>query len=46
MIADMQSPEFVEYITELSSDKYGVDLKQRKQEPEAPAASFRKLNVD
>lgn len=49
MIADMQSPEFRNYIKDLSSDRYGVDLKQRKQDikqDDAPVASFRKLNVD
>lgn len=45
MIADMMSPEFREYIKDLSSDKYGVDLKER-QNDDAPAASFRKLNID
>lgn len=48
MIADMQSPEFRNYMKNLSSDRYGVDLKQRKQEKQddPPVASFRKLNVD
>lgn len=45
MIADMNSPSFREYIKDLSSDKYGIDLNNRKQD-EAPAASFRKLNID
>lgn len=46
MIADMQSPDFMAYIKELSSGKYGVDLKMRKEGEDVPAASFRKLNVD
>lgn len=45
MISDMMSPDFREYIKNLSSDKYGVDVKQRKQD-DTPVASFRKLNVD
>lgn len=48
MIADMNTPEFRSYIKNLSSDKYGVDLKARAKDKasEAPVASFRKLNVD
>lgn len=45
MIEDMLSPEFREYMKDLSSENYGVDLKVRKQD-DAPVASFRKLNVD
>ena len=47
MIQDMLKPEFRNYITELSSDKYGVDLdKKDKKDKDVPVASFRKLNVD
>ena len=45
MIADMIKPEFRDYIKDLSSSKYGVDLKKRAQD-DAPVESFRKLNVD
>jgi hypothetical protein len=44
MLADMQSNDFREYIKHLSSDEYGVDLKERKND-DTPVASFRKLNV-
>ncbi|XP_053402132.1 uncharacterized protein LOC123548576 isoform X1 [Mercenaria mercenaria] len=45
MLEDMMSPEFREYIRDLSSEKYGVDLKERKQD-HTPEESFRKLNVE
>ena len=45
MIEDMMKPEFREYIKELSSSKYGVDLAKKKQSIPT-VASFRKLNID
>lgn len=45
MIADMIKPEFVEYMKNLSSGRYGVDVEKRKMD-DAPVESFRKLNVD
>lgn len=45
MIEDMMKPEFREYMKELSSDKYGVDLDRKKQSIPT-VASFRKLNID
>lgn len=45
MIADMMKPEFREYIKDLSSSRYGVDLGQKKQSIPT-VASFRKLNID
>ena len=45
MIQDMMQPEFRNYIKELSSSKYGVDLGQKKQSMPT-VASFRKLNID
>ncbi|XP_045179350.2 alpha-tocopherol transfer protein-like [Mercenaria mercenaria] len=44
MLEDMMKPEFRQYIKDLSSDKYGVDMEKRKKNDD-PAASFRKLNV-
>lgn len=46
MIADMMRPEFRNYMLELSSGKYGVDLEKKKKSDNTPVASFRKLNVD
>ncbi|XP_045166171.2 retinaldehyde-binding protein 1-like [Mercenaria mercenaria] len=46
MIEDMVKPDFREHITEISSEKYKVDLKKRKPTDNPPEASFRKLNVD
>ena len=46
LIAELQTPEFVNYIKEHTSPKYGADLELRKKEPQVPVASFRKLNVD
>ncbi|XP_045194407.2 alpha-tocopherol transfer protein-like [Mercenaria mercenaria] len=45
MIEDMMSPEFREYIKDLSCEKYRVDLKERKED-DTPTESFRKLNVE
>lgn len=45
MIADMMKPEFRNYIMDLSSKKYGVDLERKKQSIPT-VASFRKLNTD
>jgi hypothetical protein len=45
LLADMQRDDFREYIKHLSSDKYGVDLKECKND-DTPVASFRKLNID
>ncbi|XP_052212993.1 retinaldehyde-binding protein 1-like isoform X2 [Dreissena polymorpha] len=45
MLSDLQCPEFCNYMKDLSSEKYGVDLDHLKQN-DAPVASFRKLNVD
>lgn len=45
MIADMMRPDFRDYIKNLSSSKYGVDLEKRVQD-DAPVESFRKLNID
>ena len=44
MIEDMMKPEFRNYIKDLSSSKYGVDLEKKKQSLPT-VASFRKLNV-
>ena len=46
LIAELQTPEFVNYIKEQTGPKYGADLELRKKEPQVPVASFRKLNVD
>lgn len=46
MIADMMKPEFRNYIKDLTSDKYGVDLEQAKTPGMHPVSSFRKLNID
>ena len=44
--AKLKSKEFVDYIKEITSEKYGIDVsKKPKAEPEYQA-SFRKLNVD
>lgn len=45
MIADMMKPEFRNYMNELSSGKYKVDLSKKPKEAE-PVATYRKLNVD
>ena len=45
MIDDMMKPEFRNYILDLSSDKYGVDLDKKKQSSPT-VATFRKLNID
>ena len=45
MIEDMMKPEFRNYIIELSSNKYGVDLDKKKQSIPT-VSSFRKLNID
>lgn len=46
MIEDMMRPEFRNYVVELSSGKYGVDLEKKKKAEMTPVASFRKLNID
>lgn len=47
MIADMMKPEFRNYIKDLTSSKYGVDIKSKPADPGLPhVASFRKLNID
>lgn len=46
LINDMMRPEFRNYIVDLSSGKYGVDLAKKKAAESVPAASFRKLNTD
>ena len=46
LIAELQTPEFVNYIKEHTGPKYGADLELQKKEPQVPVASFRKLNVD
>ena len=46
MLADMKSDGFREYIKNLSSEKYGVDIQERKNTDTPVAASFRKLNID
>jgi hypothetical protein len=43
-IEDIQKPEVVQYLQELHSGSYSVDLTQKPDDIEA--ASFRKLNVD
>lgn len=43
MIEDLTKQEFRDYIKDLSSGKYGIDMKKRKDVDE-PAASYRKLN--
>ena len=45
MIADMNKPEFLDYIRDVTSTKYGVDL-DRSKKGTHPVASFRKLNID
>ena len=46
MIADMMKPDFRNYIRDITSDKYGVDLEQAKTQGMHPVSSFRKLNID
>ncbi|XP_052266579.1 alpha-tocopherol transfer protein-like [Dreissena polymorpha] len=48
MIEDMRRPEFLTYIRDLSSGKYGVDKSRipAKTSDESPAASYRKINTD
>ena len=45
MIEDMLRPEFRDYMKDLSSNKYGVDLEKKKLALPTDA-SFRKLNID
>ena len=46
MIADMQKPEFVRYMKDLTDpDKHGVDLSLKPKDEES-VETFRKLNVD
>ena len=45
MIDDMMKPEFRNYIKELTSSKYRVDLSQKPKETE-PVATYRKLHID
>ena len=45
MINDMLKPEFRNYMTNISSSKYGVDL-SLKPKNDVPVATFRKLNID
>ena len=44
MIADMLKPEFRNYMKEISSSKYTVDL-SKKPKTDTPIASYRKLDV-
>ena len=46
MIASMNEDKFRKYIMDLSSDRYGVDVKIRKQAEPTAEASFRKLNIE
>lgn len=46
MLKEMLDPKFRNYMKDLSSGKYGVDTKIRKQDTEAEVASFRKLNIE
>ena len=48
MMDELTSQDFIDYMVELSSDKYGADLKKKpgKGSDSVPTASFRKLNVD
>ena len=46
MVEDMTKTNFYDYIRDVSSSKYGVDLNKRTDMEKEPAASFRKLNVD
>lgn len=47
MIAEMNKPEYREYVQDLSSDKYGVDKSRiPAKDSQQETASYRKLNVD
>lgn len=46
MITDMMKPDFRNYMKDITSDKYGVDLGQAKAQNMHPVSSFRKLNLD
>jgi hypothetical protein len=46
MITSMNEKKFRDYIMDVSGDKYGVDVKIRKQDTTTMDASFRKLNVE
>ena len=42
----MTSPEFQQYMLDLSSGKYGVDESKRIQDDPSVKMSFRKLNLE
>ena len=45
MISDMMRPEFRNYMKDISSSKYGVDLSLKPCDGE-PVGTFRKLTID
>ena len=45
MISDMMRPDFRNYMKDISSSKYGVDLSMKPCEKE-PVGTFRKLTLD
>ena len=45
MISDMMRPEFRNYMKDISSSKYGVDLSRKPCDGE-PVGTFRKLTLD
>ena len=48
MLDDMMQPKFCDYIRDISSTKYGIDIGKRDAcgTDQENVASFRKLNID